>query len=178
MENDALFTLVSGRTVTLSGAGLDGSGTTQLSAGSDLTATHIIQSALVIGGTAGRPGLVTIAASDASGNSLINLADLASPFAAELPMVVGGELGKLMGDGFSGELATASHAPLSSSAPTGIAGVPEPSSLILLAIGSMAVGGTAVRRRRTSPYAYHYASHRSPRSRFRPSWGRCSKPTR
>jgi fibronectin-binding autotransporter adhesin len=47
-----------------------GSGTTQVNAGSDLTANHIIQSALVIGGTAGSFGTVTIAASDASGNPL------------------------------------------------------------------------------------------------------------
>jgi hypothetical protein len=30
---------------------IDGSGTTQVNAGSDLTANHIVQSALVIGGT-------------------------------------------------------------------------------------------------------------------------------
>jgi hypothetical protein len=49
---------------------IDGSGTTQVNAGSDLTANHIIQHALVIGGAAGSPGLVTINASDASGNPL------------------------------------------------------------------------------------------------------------
>jgi hypothetical protein len=40
------------------------------SAGSDLTANHIIQTALVIGGTRSSPGLVTIDASDANGNPL------------------------------------------------------------------------------------------------------------
>ena len=49
---------------------IDGSGTTQVNAGSDLTANHIIQSALVIGGTGGSHGLVMIDASDASGNPL------------------------------------------------------------------------------------------------------------
>ncbi len=49
---------------------IDGTGSTQVNAGSDLTADHIIQSALIIGGTAGGPGLVTIAASDASGSPL------------------------------------------------------------------------------------------------------------
>ena len=49
---------------------IDGSGTTQVNAGSDLTANHIIQTALVIGGTAGNPALVTIAASDAGGAPL------------------------------------------------------------------------------------------------------------
>src|SRR5207248_2683392 len=43
--------------------GIDGSGTTQVDSGSDLTANHIIQGALVIGGAANSPALVTIAAS-------------------------------------------------------------------------------------------------------------------
>jgi hypothetical protein len=45
-----------------------GTGTTQINPGSDLTANRIIQSALLIGGTATSHGLATIAASDASGN--------------------------------------------------------------------------------------------------------------
>ncbi|HEV2969514.1 MAG TPA: autotransporter-associated beta strand repeat-containing protein [Pirellulales bacterium] len=50
--------------------GIDGSGSTQVNAGSDLTANHVVQTALVIGGTAASPGLMTIDASDASGNPL------------------------------------------------------------------------------------------------------------
>jgi fibronectin-binding autotransporter adhesin len=49
---------------------IDGAGTTQVNAGSDLTANHIVQSALVIGGATGIPGMVTIDASDANGNPL------------------------------------------------------------------------------------------------------------
>jgi fibronectin-binding autotransporter adhesin len=49
---------------------IDGSGATQINVGGDLTANHIIQSALVIGGTLGSHGLVTIDASDAFGNPL------------------------------------------------------------------------------------------------------------
>ena len=49
---------------------INGAGSTQVNAGSDLTADHIIQSALIIGGTPGSPALVTIDASDASGNPL------------------------------------------------------------------------------------------------------------
>jgi fibronectin-binding autotransporter adhesin len=49
---------------------IDGGGTTQVNAGKDLTANHIVQSALLIGGTSGSPALVTIDASDASGNPL------------------------------------------------------------------------------------------------------------
>ena len=50
--------------------GIDGSGIVQVNAGSDLTADHIIQNAILIGGIAGSPGLVTINASDAKGNPL------------------------------------------------------------------------------------------------------------
>ena len=57
--------------------GIDGAGSVQVNAGSDLTADHIVQSALVIGGSAGSPALVTIAASDASGNPLAQSSGLA-----------------------------------------------------------------------------------------------------
>jgi fibronectin-binding autotransporter adhesin len=48
---------------------IDGSGATMVTAGSDLTANHIVQSALVIGG-ATNSGVVTIGPSDASGHPL------------------------------------------------------------------------------------------------------------
>ncbi|HKD36419.1 MAG TPA: autotransporter-associated beta strand repeat-containing protein [Pirellulales bacterium] len=44
---------------------LDGSGDLFIGAGADLTANHVIQESLSIGGTASSPGLMTIAASDA-----------------------------------------------------------------------------------------------------------------
>ena len=49
---------------------IDGSGTTQVNAGASLTADRIIQGSLIIGGTSGSHALVTIDASDASGNPL------------------------------------------------------------------------------------------------------------
>ncbi len=49
---------------------IDGSGSMQVDAGSDLTANHIVQSALVIGGAMGNPAIATIAASDTNGNPL------------------------------------------------------------------------------------------------------------
>ncbi len=49
---------------------VDGTGTLSVDAGSDLTANHIVENALVIGGTTGNFATVTIDASDASGNSL------------------------------------------------------------------------------------------------------------
>ncbi len=48
---------------------IDGIGDTVVNAGASLTANHIIQDALVIGGVNGNPATVTIAASDSSGNS-------------------------------------------------------------------------------------------------------------
>ena len=51
------------------GSGIEGTGDLSVGGGS-LTATHIIQDALVIGGSVGNPAVVTIAASDANGNPL------------------------------------------------------------------------------------------------------------
>ena len=51
------------------GSGIEGTGDLSVGGGS-LTTTHIIQDALVIGGTAGSPAVVTIAPSDSAGNPL------------------------------------------------------------------------------------------------------------
>jgi hypothetical protein len=59
--------------VTING-GIDGAGRVMVNAGSTLTASHIIQSTLVIGGTADNPATVTIAASDAAGHPLAAVA--------------------------------------------------------------------------------------------------------
>ena len=50
--------------------GIDGSGNLAVATGSELTANHIAQGALMIGGAIGSPATVTIAASDATGNPL------------------------------------------------------------------------------------------------------------
>ncbi len=50
--------------------GLDDAGTVTANAGSNVTVDHVNEGALVIGGTADSPAVVTIAASDASGNPL------------------------------------------------------------------------------------------------------------
>jgi autotransporter-associated beta strand protein len=49
---------------------INGAGSVVVNSGSDLTADHIVQNAVVIQGSAGSPAVVTIAASDASGNPL------------------------------------------------------------------------------------------------------------
>ena len=120
---------------------IDGSGTTQVNAGSDLTANHIIQSALVIGGTAGSFGTVTIAASDANGNSLEITPD--GSF-SDLPP----SAASFNGDSFplpaSG--ATQSDNPLGPSAGSRQA-VPEPATLLLSALAGLACLGWTRRHR-------------------------------
>jgi fibronectin-binding autotransporter adhesin len=125
---------------------IDGSGATQVSAGSDLTANHIVQSALVIGGTAGSHGLVTIDASDASGNSL-------DSGAGDLGLGTGRQSGSPLGEGGVGSLgllaagATGSGGPnlagstdAGASMPSEASAVPEPSTLWLVLLGLCGLG--------------------------------------
>ena len=63
-------------------AGLDDAGSVVVNAGSSLTADHINEGSLIIGGTAGSPAVVTIAASDAAGNPLAESAAAAASGAA------------------------------------------------------------------------------------------------
>lgn len=119
---------------------IDGPGATSVAAGGSLTANHIVESALVIGGTASAPATVTIAASDASGNSLTE----SSGFASTNSLSSTAPSGTLS----PSSLLAASGAP--SSGP-GLAGasvggtdlganstaVPEPSALVLLVLGGM-----------------------------------------
>ncbi|HKD36445.1 MAG TPA: autotransporter-associated beta strand repeat-containing protein, partial [Pirellulales bacterium] len=130
---------------------INGSGTTQVDGGSDLTANHIIQSSLVILGNATSHGRVTIDASDSSGNPLSS--GLSQPAAITfgaaqpsfpsdgLPYAIGGVIN---GDPTIDALAVASGAAVASS-------VPEPSSWILLAVGGVAVIFLIVRRRSPRP---------------------------
>jgi hypothetical protein len=129
---------------------INGSGVTQVNAGSDLTADHIIQSALVIGGTAGNQGLVTIAASDADGNPIgqSNGFALASSLTSSGPF---GTLGMR-----SASLSTAIIDSADLAIPTiwnsvgsdNPAPVPEPSTLLL---ALLAVLGVAI-----TQFARHY----------------------
>ena len=128
--------------------GIDGSGATQVNAGSDLTANHIVQAVLVIGGTAGSPGLVTIDASDASGNPLGQTSELA--FADSLtPIAVfgAGRVSSASLNGAGGDTNPSVLSPGNSAVGGSPSSVPEPSSLILLAIGGLAVSGVAICRR-------------------------------
>jgi fibronectin-binding autotransporter adhesin len=154
--------------------GIDGAGNVQVNAGSDLTADHIIQNALIIGGTAGSPGLVTIDASDASGNPLDSarggpLAASSAESGGGLPFVDSSKLSApLSSDAFSFSKMldlvavetgwNSGGLDLGRTDPDAIAtSVPEPSTLLLVLVGSLTVM-TVIKTRR------HRAKRLSPSS--------------
>ena len=121
--------------------GIDGPGNTQVNAGSRLLADHIIQGALVIGGAASNPGLVTIDASDVHGNSL----EQTSGFALAESLTPSGPFGEGINNS-TNLSSTAAHstdlAPLSvdDSAVIGNAApVPEPPTLLLALLAILGV---------------------------------------
>jgi hypothetical protein len=101
---------------------LDGAGATQVVSGASLTVDHVVQGDLTLGGVAGTPAFLTINASDASGNPL-GSSEIDAP-------------GRLL--------------PLFASSSVGGAStpVPEPGTLVLLAIGIIAAIPSLKRKHR------------------------------
>jgi hypothetical protein len=85
-NNNATMTLAGAGILSIRG-GIEGTGNLTITAGSNLTAGHLIQNALVIGGTAGSFGRMTIGTSDASGNPLA-FRDVDGAGGPTLPQVV------------------------------------------------------------------------------------------
>ena len=130
--------------------GIDGTGDTQVNDGSDLTADHIIQNALIIGGSAGGPASVTIAASDFSGNPLsVSSAFAVSGSLQPRDVFSSREPGSLSLGPPSAE--SFCNGPLppdpSNSVGASNSAVPEPSTLLLLSLGSLACLLIPFRRR-------------------------------
>jgi hypothetical protein len=126
----------------------DGSGNTQVLAGSDLTVNHIIQSSLMIGGTATNHGLVTIAASDANGNPLDQLSGLAvaNPLTPSEPF--GARETSSANLSNVGEGADVAVESLGNSVGGGPSPVPEPSPILLALFAALgAVSAQFVRQR-------------------------------
>ena len=129
---------------------INGTGDTVVSAGADLKANSIVQNALVIGGAQGSTGSVTIAPSDGSGNSLAESGGLAlagsitpSP---EPSSGTTGAAGLFVADSsFDGGSALSTEALGGDSG--GSLAVPEPSTLVLVAVACL--GGLLLTRRRT-----------------------------
>jgi autotransporter-associated beta strand protein len=137
-NSTALGLVISGKNQVV--GNIDGTGTTQINSGSDLTANHIVQSALVIGGAAGSPGVVTIEASDPTGNPLV------SELTALLP---GNSVGSFIEDPSPvARLAASSGVENIDKSMTGLAAavpqgpsasaVPEPSTFLLSLMGFIA----------------------------------------
>ncbi|HEV2972551.1 MAG TPA: NF038122 family metalloprotease [Pirellulales bacterium] len=158
---------------------IDGAGVTQVNAGSDLTANHIVQSALVIGGSSFSHALVTIDASDSSGNPLdAAFGESQTQLSAEASsMVLAGSLASdspfeagIGSPGSIGDLETSGSSLASSALGSAIAGgdassVPEPSTFVLImmaAISLAVLARRAVRRVGNPPWRVPYTASRNP----------------
>jgi autotransporter-associated beta strand protein len=128
--------------------GIDGTGTTQVNAGSDLTADHIVQSALVIGGTASSHGVVTIAASDQTGKPLglsqssgLGIAGSLTPSGpfGDAPFTASGLL-PVGAEGFSGDPIPAGQLSGNPKGGSGTSPVPEPATWLLSAVAVLIAG--------------------------------------
>ena len=133
--------------------GVDGNGSTQVVASASLTANHIVQNALIIGGTdATHTGLVTIDASDANGNSLASSGGGLSLAGSLAPSDSFGS-GAATGSSLTGIGDSSSSAGLSvGGAALGggsASAVPEPSTFVLVALGLAALGYRATRKKST-----------------------------
>jgi len=115
--------------------GIDGIGDVQVNAGSDLTADHIIQNALIIGGAEGTPGLVAIAPSDSAGQPLnqsqlpANSSTRADSSSSNDPLAAVASFSSLTSEAASSGQPVV---PLDNTLRYGVApAVPEPSAIVL-----------------------------------------------
>jgi hypothetical protein len=115
---------------------LDGTGNTVIGSGASLTVNHIVQNALIIGGAASARSLVTIAASDYSGNSLAAASDVS--VAGNLSLSSRIELGAMEPLSMPlGDLAPAGTLSIGGGGAGSLssAAVPEPSAILLFFVG-------------------------------------------
>ncbi len=132
---------------------IDGTGSTTVEANASLVANHIVQGALIIGGTdATHLGIVTIDASDANGNPLTSSGSGLSLAGSLAPSDSFGS-GAAPASNFSGasdETASAAIGASASGMGTGSSSaVPEPSTILLLVVSLAAIAGRAAWTRRS-----------------------------
>jgi fibronectin-binding autotransporter adhesin len=115
--------------------GIDGVGTTSVADNGQLTADHIVQSALVIGSTGSSPSLVTIVASDANGNPQTSAGGLAlaGPLTPSAPFGSATASGSslLVASGLASDGGSSMGGGAMGASLGGSASVPEPSTLLL-----------------------------------------------
>ncbi len=153
---------------------IDRTGDTVVNDGSDRTANRIIQNVVFIGGAAGNTALVTIAASDASGNpfeqsfgqpsGLILAGSLATndPFAASFSSP------NLLNGSSSDDSNVASMSAGVSSAGTSLAAVPELSALVLSVIALTCLFSGGIWRRTKCAVNRRFDRGETPRQGARP----------
>jgi autotransporter-associated beta strand protein/T5SS/PEP-CTERM-associated repeat protein len=120
---------------------IDGSGNSVLAADASLTSNHIIQNALVIGGSSGHPATMIIAASDSLGNSFGETNPLTSDSSSSIPRTEWPQPSDPSAVSIAGNEAVSLP---SASAPA----VSEPSSLSLVICGTVLAITAALRRMR------------------------------
>jgi hypothetical protein len=126
--------------------GINGNGNTGIAGGGSLTANHIIQTALVIGGTAGSHALATIAASSASGGPLFGQSNASAMAGSLAPNDSFGSAGVdstgLNGDGTGQAAFSGGNSPVVGDSTA----VPEPSTCWLALLGvSIGMSGAYMR---------------------------------
>jgi fibronectin-binding autotransporter adhesin len=127
---------------------IDGTGDTVVNDGSDLTANHIIQNALIIGGTSGSHAVVTIDASDAAGNPVGQSSGLTLAGSLVPSGPFGDNVLSSSNLTASGVLSAISSTLSGSDLGGSAAVVPEPTTLILALLGLASVGCRSRRKRR------------------------------
>jgi autotransporter-associated beta strand protein len=134
---------------------ITGTGNTNISAGSDLTVSSIIQNALIIGGTAGSPATLTIRSSSSTGATLPSNGPDTSTAAASTQWLTDALAAMAAGSSPQSAVAIPSSIPQdsgslsSSSESAGGNGVPEPSTVGLLLIAAGAWAVSRIRRSRS-----------------------------
>jgi autotransporter-associated beta strand protein len=110
---------------------IDGSGSVEVRAGSDLTASHIIQNALVIGGSAANLATLTIAASDSQG---LPLSDPELPQSAPINYTLAGMVSSM--SSLNGNQAERPTLPSTALTPSAVS-LPPTSPLLLAGSGAL-----------------------------------------
>jgi hypothetical protein len=137
---------------------IHGAGSVVVAAGGSLIANSVVQNALIVAGSSGSPGLLTIAPSDAAGNPLVDLEPAAGGVSGLIStgnLGTNGSFAAALSDATSILSVNDSNSSLGGQSLLQVAtsalapsAVPEPSALTLIALGlaSLSVVGRTLRK--------------------------------